>query len=246
MKQLKNKVAVVTGASKGIGAAIAKALAQSGATVVVNYSTDKISADTVVQDIVSTGGIAIAIQADVTRAAEVKRLFEEVHKQSGKIDILVNNAGVYKFEPIEAVTEEEFYRQFNSNVLGTLLTTQEALKYFNENGGSIINISSVASVKATPMSVVYSASKGAVDAITRTLSKELGPKKIRVNSILPGPTQTAGNPVAGTPMEEYIATQTPLGRIGQPADIAGLAVFLASDEAAWITGQKIAVSGGFD
>jgi len=246
MNRLENKVAVVTGASKGIGAAIAKELAKSGAKVVVNYSSDKKSGEAVVHDIISTGGTAIAIQADITNAADVKRLFEESAKVFGKIDALVNNAGVYKFEFIETVTEEEFHRQFNSNVLGTIFSIQEALKHFNEAGGSIINISSVASVKATPMSLVYTASKSAVDGITRALSKELGSKKIRVNAILPGPTQTEGNPIAGSPMEDYIAEQTPLGRIGQPGDVAGLAVFLASDDAAWITGQKISVSGGFD
>lgn len=240
------KTAVVTGASKGIGAAIAKALAQHGTKVVVNYASDRKGAEDVVKAITENGGVAIAIQADVTQAADVQRLFEEATKQFGKIDTLVNNAGVYKFEPLEAVTAEEFHRQFNSNVLGTILTIQEALKYFNENGGSIINISSVASVKATPMAMVYTATKSAVNGITRALSKELGAKKIRVNAILPGPTQTEGNPVAGTPMEEYIAAQTPLGRIGKPEDISMLAVFLASDDAAWITGQKIAVSGGFD
>lgn len=246
MDTVENKVTVVTGASKGIGAAIAIALAKSGAKVVVNYVSDKQRADAVVDQIVSTGGTALAVQADVTYAADVKRLFDETVKQFGRIDTLVNNAGVYKFEPFELVTEEEYHRQFNSNVLGAILSIQEALKHFNENGGSIINISSVASIKATPMSLVYTASKSAVDGITRVLSKELAPKKIRVNSILPGPTQTEGNPVAGTPMEEYIATQTPLGRIAKPNDISALAVFLASDNAAWITGQKIAVSGGFD
>jgi len=246
MYTVKNKVTVVTGASKGIGAAIAKSLGKSGAKVVVTYAADKKGGDAVVADIIANKGTAIAIQADVTKAADVKRLFEETTKQFGKIDVLVNNAGVYKFEPIELITEEEFHRQFNSNVLGTILPIQEALKYFNEAGGSIINISSVASVKATPMSLVYTASKSAVDGITRALSKELGSKKIRVNSILPGPTQTEGNPVAGTPMEDYIVGQTPLGRIGQPDDISALAVFLASDDAAWITGQKITVSGGFD
>jgi 3-oxoacyl-[acyl-carrier protein] reductase len=240
------KTAVVTGASKGIGAGIAKALAQHGTKVVVNYASDIKGAEAVVKTITENGGTAVAIQADVTQAAEVKRLFEEATKQFGKIDTLVNNAGVYKFEPLEAVTTEEFHRQFNSNVLGTILSIQEALKYFNENGGSIINISSVASVKATPMAMVYTATKSAVDGVTRCLSKELGVKKIRVNAILPGPTQTEGNPVAGTPMEDYIAGQTPLGRVGKPEDISMLAVFLASDDAAWITGQKITVSGGYD
>ena len=246
MNTTKNKTAIVTGASKGIGAAIARALAKSGSKVVVNYASDKNNAEALVKEICDTGGTAVAVQADVTQAAAVNYLFEETHKHFGRIDILVNNAGVYTFEPLELVTEEGFHRQFNSNVWGTISTIQKALDYFNPAGGSIINISSVASVKATPMSLVYTASKSAVDGITRVLSKELGPKKIRVNAILPGPTQTEGNPVAGTPMEEYIAGQTPLGRIGQPADIAALAVFLASDEASWITGQKIAVSGGFD
>jgi len=246
MDTLKNKVAVVTGASKGIGAGIAIDLAKNGAKVVVNYASDKKGAEAIVNQIVLAGGTATAMHADVTNAADVKRLFEETNKQFGKIDTLINNAGVYKFEPVELITEDEFHRQFNSNVLSTILCIQEALKYFNESGGSIINISSVASVKATSMTLLYSATKSAVDAITRTLSKELGTKKIRVNSILPGPTQTEGNPIAGTPMEEYIAGQTALGRIAQPKDISMLAVFLASDDAAWVTGQKIGASGGFD
>lgn len=246
MYTVENKVAVVTGASKGIGASIAKALAKNGAKVVVNYASDTNGATAVVADIRAKGGTAIAIQADVTNTADVKRLFEEAHKTFGKLDVLINNAGVYTFLPIEAVTEADYHRQFNSNVLGTILSIQEALNYFSEAGGSIINISSVASVKATPMSLVYTASKSAVDGITRVLSKELGSKKIRVNSILPGPTQTEGNPIIGSPMEAYIVGQTPLGRIGQPEDIAALAVFLASDDAAWITGQKISASGGFD
>jgi 3-oxoacyl-[acyl-carrier protein] reductase/7-alpha-hydroxysteroid dehydrogenase len=173
-------------------------------------------------------------------------LFQELKNAFGRLDVLVNNAGVYKFEPLELVTASEFNRQFTQNVWGTLLPIQESLNYFDQQGGSIINISSVASVKATPMSVLYTASKSAVDGMTRSLSKELASKKIRVNSILPGPTQTAGNPIEGTDMEGYIVGQTPLGRIGQPQDTSGLAVFLASDEAFWITGQKIVASGGFD
>lgn len=246
MNKLKNKVTLITGASKGIGAEIAKAMGKEGAKVVVNYSSDKRGGEAVVEYITKNGGAAIAIQADITKEEDVKRLFDESEKMFGKIDTLINNAGVYKFEPIEIITVQEFHRQFDSNVLGTILSIQEALKYFNENGGSIINISSVASVKATPMSLIYSASKSAVDSITRTLSKELGSKNIRVNSILPGPTQTDGNQVIGTQMEDYIVGQTPLGRIGQPNDISKLAVFLASDDASWITGQKIIVSGGFD
>lgn len=246
VSKLENKVTIVTGASKGIGAEIARAMAKQGAKVVVNYASDKKSGEAVVEDIIKNGGTAIAIQADVTKANDVKRLFEEAERRFGKLDTLINNAGVYKFESVEVITEREFHRQFDSNVLGTILSIQEALKYFNENGGSIINISSVASVKATPMSLIYSASKSAVDSITRTLSKELGGKKIRVNSILPGPTQTDGNQIIGTEMEKFIVNDTPFGRIGQPKDISNLAVFLASDDASWITGQKIIVSGGFD
>lgn len=246
MSKLKNKVTVVTGSSKGIGAEIAKSMAREGAKVVVNYSSDLESAQAVVTEIIKNGGNAIAVQADVTNIDDVKRLIEESVKQFGKIDTLVNNAGIYKFEPLEIVTVDEFHRQFNSNVLGTILPIQEALKLFNEHGGSIINISSIASVKATPMSLVYSATKSAVDSITRTLSKELGSKNIRVNSILPGPTQTEGNQIAGTDIEKFIASNTPLNRIGKTTDTANLAVFLASDDAGWITGQKICVSGGFD
>lgn len=246
MNGVQNKTVVVTGASKGIGAQIARAMANAGAKVVVNYASDKEGCASVVKSITENGGIAIGVQADVTNPTDIKRLFSESEKSFGKIDALINNAGVYSFEPIEAVTRDEFYRQFDANVLGTILSIQEALKHFNANGGSIINISSVASVKATPMSVVYSASKSAVDSITRTLSKELGSKNIRVNSILPGPTHTEGNQISGTPMEEYIASQTPLARIANPGDISKLAVFLTSDEASWITGQKICVSGGFD
>lgn len=246
MNKLEDKVTIVTGASKGIGAEIAKAMAQKGAKVVVNYASDKQGAEAVVDHIIKNGGIAISIQADVTKINDIKRLFATSTEKFGKVDTLINNAGIYKFEPVETITEAEFHRQFDANVLGTILSIQEALKCFNENGGSIINISSIASIKATPMSLIYSASKSAVDAITRTLSKELGARSIRVNSILPGPTQTEGNQVIGTEMEDYIVGQTPLGRIGQPNDISKLAVFLASDDASWITGQKIAVSGGFD
>ena len=246
MSKVKNKVTVVTGASKGIGAEIAVEMAKEGAKVVVNYLSDKNAAEELTKAIIENGGTAITVQADVAKSKDVERLFEETHKTFGKIDTLINNAGIYKFEPLEMVTEEEFRRQFDRNVLGTILPIQEALKYFNENGGSIVNISSVASIKATPMTVVYSATKSAVDSITRTLSKELSGKKIRVNSILPGPTETAGNPVLGTEMEQYIVSNTPFGRVGQPKDISKLAVFLASDDASWITGQKISVSGGFD
>lgn len=246
MNKVKNKVTVITGASKGIGAEIAKAMGKEGAKVVVNYSSDKKSGEAVAEYIIKNGGTAIAIQADITKENDVKRLFNESEKKFGKIDTLINNAGVYKFEPVEVIIVKEFHRQFDSNVLGTILSIQEVLKHFNEKGGSILNISSVASIKATPMSLVYAASKSAVDSITRTLSKELGARNIRVNSILPGPTQTDGNQIIGTEMEDYIVGQTPLRRIGQPNDISTLAVFLSSDDASWITGQKISVSGGFD
>jgi 3-oxoacyl-[acyl-carrier protein] reductase/7-alpha-hydroxysteroid dehydrogenase len=245
MNKLKNKTAVVSGASKGIGSEIAKALAREGAKVIVNYFSDQRGADAVVKAITKNGGIAIAIKADITKEQDVKNLFENSFKEFGKLDILVNNAGIYNFEPIEAVTSKEFYRQFNSNVLGTILCIQEGLKKINEKGGSIINISSIASVKPTPMSLVYSASKSAVDSITQTLSKELGEKNIRVNSILPGPTQTDGNQIIGTDVEKFVVANTPLGRVGKPNDISELAVFLASDDSSWITGQKIGVSGGF-
>lgn len=246
MSKVKNKVTIVTGASKGIGAEITLEMAKEGAKVVVNYLSDKNAAQTLLAAIIENGGAAIAIQADVTKTKDVQRLFEETNKNFGKIDTLINNAGIYKFEPLEMITEEEFHRQFDSNVLGTILSIQEALKYFNGNGGSIINISSVASIKATPMTLLYSATKSAVDSITRTLSKELSGRKIRVNSILPGPTETSGNPVLGTEMEQFIVANTPFGRVGQPKDISKLSVFLASDDASWITGQKIGVSGGFD
>jgi 3-oxoacyl-[acyl-carrier protein] reductase len=246
MSKLKNKVTVVTGASKGIGAEIAVEMAKEGAKVVINYLSDKKAAEAISASILNNGGQSIIIQADVSKSEDVQRLFEETHKAFGKIDTLINNAGIYKFEPLEMVTEAEYRRQFDSNVLSTILCSQEALNYFNENGGSIINISSVASIKATPMTLLYSATKSAVDSITRTLSKELSGKRIRVNSILPGPTETDGNRVLGTEMESFIVANTPFGRVGKPNDISKLSVFLCSDDASWITGQKITVSGGFD
>lgn len=244
--KLSGKNAIVTGASKGIGAAIAIAIAKEGVQVVVNYHSDSHGASRVVSEILETGGNALAIQANISNQEDVASLFRQANEFFGKVDILINNAGVYQFGPINLVTEDEFHRQFNSNVLGTLLSIQESINYFNESGGSIINIGSVASVKATPNSVIYSASKASTDAITRVLSKELASKNIRVNSILPGPTVTEGNQVENTPMEQAIVSQTPLGRIGKPQDLAGLAVFLASEDSKWITGQKIVVSGGFD
>ncbi|HVV55693.1 MAG TPA: glucose 1-dehydrogenase [Mucilaginibacter sp.] len=247
MKKLENKVAVVTGASKGIGAGIAKDLAAEGAAVVVNYSSAKEGAEKVVADIVANGGKAIAVQGDVSKSADVERLFAEAKNIFGGIDILVNNAGVYKFTGIEEITEDEFHRQFNTNVLGLLLSTREAVKNFNGNGGSVINIGSVVSRITPPGSSIYTATKGAVDAITQVLSKELGPKKIRVNSINPGIIETEGTHTAGfigSDFQKNAEQTTPLGRIGQPKDIAPLAVFLASDDSFWLTGETLLAGGG--
>lgn len=247
MKKLANKVAVVTGASKGIGAGIAKDLAAEGAAVVVNYASSKEGAEKVVAEIVNNGGRAIAIQGDVSKAADVEKLFDETKKAFGGIDILVNNAGVYKFNTIEEVTEEEFHRQFNTNVLGLLLATRSAVKNFGENGGSVINIGSVVSRITPPASSIYTATKGAVDSITHVLSKELGPRKIRVNSINPGMVETEGAHAAGiigSDFQTFAEKSTPLGRIGQPDDIAPLAVFLASDDSRWLTGETLLAGGG--
>ena len=248
MSKLKNKVAIVTGASKGIGAGIAKAYGKEGASVVVNYSSDKEGANRVVNEIIGAGGKAIAVQGNVSVSADVKKLFAETKSAYGNVDILVNNAGVFKFEPLEAVTEEEFHRQFNTNVLGTLLASQQAVRNFGEKGGSIINVSSVVSDNPMAGSVVYSATKGAVDMIAGALSKELGSKKIRVNTIAPGGVETEGTHaegIIGSDFEKALVAQTPLGRIGQPNDIAKVAVFLASEDAEWINGERISVSGGF-
>jgi 3-oxoacyl-[acyl-carrier protein] reductase len=245
--KLNGKVAVVTGASKGIGAGIAKHLAAEGAAVVVNYASSKEGADRVVDEISKRGAKAIAVQADVAKKKDIERLFAETKKAFGKIDILVNNAGVYRFEPLEAVTEDEFHRQFNTNVLGLILATQEAAKYFGPEGGSVINISSLASSATPPMTVVYSATKGAVDAITGVLANELGPKGIRVNAINPGPVATEGfdaGGFAGSDFEKQTTARTPLGRIGQPDDIAPAAVFFASDDSKWITGETLLLTGG--
>ena len=247
MSKLKGKVAVVTGASKGIGAGIAKELASAGASVVVNYATSKEDADRVVAEITRKDGKAIAVQGDVAKAADIKRLFQETKKAFGSLDVLVNNAGVYAFSPLEGVTEEEFHRQFGINVLGLVLATREALKYFGPAGGSVINIGSGATETTPPETVVYTATKGAVDSITRVLSKELGPKKIRVNSINPGFTETEGVHALGVLESDFgkqLLGQTPLGRIGQPRDIAQVAVFLASPESEWLTGDVILASGG--
>src|SRR5579859_70244 len=247
MSKLTGKVAIVTGASKGIGAGIAKELASAGAAVVVNYASSKDGADRVVKEITSNGGKAIAVKGDVSKAAEVKRLFEETQKAFGALDILVNNAGVYEFRPLEAVTEEEFHREFNTNVLGLILATREAVKYFGPQGGSVINIGSVASTLTPPNSVVYTATKGAVDAVTRVLAKELGPRKIRVNSINPGGVDTEGTRnggIVGSDFEKQTVAQTPLGRFGQPEDVAPVAVFLASQASGWLTGEVLVASGG--
>lgn len=247
MANLKGKVAIVTGASKGIGAEIARALADAGAAVAVNYASSKEGAEKVVADIKSKGGKAIVVKGSVANADDIKNMFVETKKAFGSLDILVNNAGVYAFQPLEAVDDGEFHRQFNINVLGTILAAQEAAKYFGPEGGSIINVSSVASLAAFPNTVVYSATKGAVDAVTRVLAAELGPKKIRVNTIAPGLVETEGvhtMGVLGSDFEKSAVAQTPLGRVGQPDDIAKVAVFLASDESGWITGDRLTVSGG--
>ncbi len=246
MSTLTGKVAIVTGASKGIGAGIAKLFAQSGASVVVNYSASKDAAHALVAEIRSSGGKAVAIQADFSKTADIKRLFEESKQAFGTLDILVNNAGVYAFGPLEAATEQEFHRQFTTNVLGVITATQEAAKYFGPNGGSIINVSSIASVGFMPNSVIYAASKSAVDAITRVTSVELASKKIRVNTLAPGATITEGIAALGWPEEtvKAIVSTIPFGRPGQPEDIARAALLLASDDSAWVTGERITASGG--
>jgi 3-oxoacyl-[acyl-carrier protein] reductase len=247
MAKLKNKVALVSGASKGIGAGIAKALAADGASVVVNYASSKEGAEKVVAEIKAKGGKAVAVQGDFSKQEDIGKVFAEVKKTFGRLDTLVNNAGVYNFTPLEQVTPEEYNRIFNLNVLGVLLASKEALKYFGTDGGSIINIGSVVSSLTPPGSSVYTATKGAVDAITHVLAKELGPKKIRVNSINPGMVETEGVHAAGfigSDFEKNAVAQTPLGRIGQPQDIATIATFLASDDSAWLTGELLKAGGG--
>ena len=246
-QKLSGKVALVTGASKGIGASIAVHLAAAGASVVVNYASSKSGADKVVGEITAAGGKAVALQGDVAKPGDITRLLTETKAAFGKLDILVNNAGVYEFMPLEGITPEHFHRQFNINVLGLLLTTQEAVKIFPATGGSIINIGSVVSSITPPNSAVYTGTKGAVDALTGVLSKELGPKKIRVNALNPGIVETEGTHTAGfigSDFEKHATTQTPLGRTGQPKDIAQVAVFLASDESGWLTGETIRAGGG--
>lgn len=247
-KKLAGKVAVVTGASKGIGASIAKHLAAEGASVVVNYASSKTGADQVVSDINRSGGKAVAVKADVSKKAEIDQLFAETKKSFGRLDVLVNNAGIFEFLPLEQITEDHFHKQFNLNVLGLILATQEAVKQFGPDGGSIINISSVVSTFAPPGGAVYSATKGAVDVVTKSLAKELGARKIRVNAINPGMIETEGAHAAGfigSDFQKNAVAQTPLGRIGQPQDIATVATFLASGDSGWITGQTLQTTGGF-
>jgi 3-oxoacyl-[acyl-carrier protein] reductase len=247
MSKLKDKVAIVTGASKGIGAAIARQLAAEGAAAVVNYATSKEGADRVVADIEGAGGRAVAVQANVAHPEEIGHLFAEAKRAFGRLDILVNNAGIYEFAPLGDVTPEHFHKQFDVNVLAVILASKEALGYFDDAGGSIVNVSSIASSATPPNTAVYSSTKAAVDAVTRSLAKELGPRKIRVNAINPGMVDTEGVRAAGIDESDFrkqVESETPLGRIGHVQDIAPAAVFLASGDAGWITGETLAVSGG--
>lgn len=247
MKKLQNKVALVTGASKGIGASIAKNLAKEGASVVVNYASTKTGADKVVSDILASGGKAIAVQADISKIDQVQNLIDATIKQFGRLDVVVNNAGVFDMRPLEAIDEDHYRRLFDTNVLGTVLVTKAAAPHLSE-GSSVINLSSQVTSFTPPASAIYTASKGAIDSITSVLANELGARKIRVNAISPGTTETEGTRAAGfigSPFEAHLAAQTPLGRSGQPDEVAAVAVFLASDDARWLTGEKIAASGGF-
>jgi 3-oxoacyl-[acyl-carrier protein] reductase len=247
MGKLANKVAVVSGASKGIGAAIAKSLAAEGAAVVVNYASSKEGAEKVVAEIKGNGGKAITVQGDFSKQEDIAKVFAEAKKTFGRVDTLVNNAGVYAFSPIEQIDQASLDRIFGLNVFGLILASQEAVKHFGDEGGSIINIGSVVSSIHPPNSTVYTATKGAVDAVTRVLAKELGPKKIRVNSINPGMVETEGAHTAGiigSDLQKWAESQTPLGRIGQPNDIGPIAAFLASDDARWLTGELILAGGG--
>ncbi len=247
-KKLAGTVAVVTGASKGIGASIAQAFGAEGAAVVVNFSSSNADGEKVAKEITALGSKAVAVHADLSNPDEIESLFAQAKRAFGRIDVLVNNAGVYEFSPLEKVTAEHFHKQFNLNVLGLLLSSQAAAKQFDGAGGSIINVSSVVSTLAVPEAAVYSGTKGAVDAITRSLAAELGPRRIRVNAIRPGMVETEGTRSAGiaeSEMRKQVEAQTPLGRIGQPRDIAGAAVFLASDDSAWITGETLVISGGY-
>ncbi len=246
--KLDGKVAIVTGASKGIGAGIAKLLGFQGASVVVNYASSKAGADSVVQEIRQSGGKAVAVQADLSSPDEIRRLFSDTSKEFGRLDILVNNAGIYEFKPLEEITVQHFHQQFNLNVLGLLLATQEAVKYFGQNGGTVVNLSSVVSRMALATGSVYAASKAAVESITRSLAAELGPKGVRVNAVNPGMVETEGVKAAGFSESEFrkmIESQTPLGRIGTVDDIAPAVLYLASDDSRWMTGESIVISGGF-
>ena len=247
-KKLAGKAAVVTGASKGIGASIARHLGAQGASVVVNYSSSRDGAERVVAGIKGEGGKAVAVQADLSREADIRRLFAEAKQAFGRLDILINNAGIYEFAPLEEVTAAHFHKMFDLNVLGLILASQEAVKHFGPEGGSIVNISSVVATAAPATTSVYSATKAAVDAVTRSLAKELGPRKIRVNAINPGMVETEGTHAAGIPESEFrrqVEAQTPLGRIGQPQDIGPAAVFLASSDSQWITGETLHIAGGY-
>jgi 3-oxoacyl-[acyl-carrier protein] reductase len=245
---LQGKVAIVTGASKGIGAAIAAALGAAGAAVVVNYATARESAEAVVDTIVGQAGRAMAVQGDMAQAEDVRQLFAAAHQAYGRLDILINNAGVYQFEPLEQVTEAEFHREFNLNVLGPILAIQEAVKQFGDEGGNIVNVSSVASTNPALDALVYTATKAALDGVTMQLARQLGPRKIRVNSVLPGPIDTEGVRrvgMVGTEVEQRLLANTPMGRIGLPDDVAKVVLFLVSDAAGWVTGQKLGIDGGF-
>jgi 3-oxoacyl-[acyl-carrier protein] reductase len=247
MSRLSDKVAIVTGASKGIGSGIAKALGAAGARVAVNYSSDREGAERVAQAILDSGGKAIAVGADVSKASDVTRLFKEVDSAFGRLDVLINNAGVFRFGPFAEITEESFHIHYNVNVLGVILTVQESIKRFGADGGSIINLSSIVGSHPVPGTLLYASTKSAIEALTRGLALELAPRKIRVNAIAPGHTETEGNIAAGTfggGAGAALAAKTPLGRLGRVADIAPLAVFLASDESAWITGEVIRAAGG--
>jgi 3-oxoacyl-[acyl-carrier protein] reductase len=245
--KLKDKVAVITGSSKGIGAGIAKEYAREGAKVIVNYSSSKEYADRVVEEIIQSGGTAIAVQADISKIADIKRLFEEVNKAYGRLDILVNNASLWRYEMLADVSEETFQLQIATGLMAHIFCAKEAVAMFGEGGGSIINLSSTISLNPIPGTLIYCAVKAGVDSIAKTLAKELGPKNIRVNTIAPGMTESEGSTADGRPgstMEKYYLDQTPLGRIGMPVDIAKVAVFLASEDAAWVTGERITVAGG--
>ena len=247
MSKLEDKVAIVTGASKGIGASIAKHLAAEGAAVVVNYASSQADADRVVAEIARAGGRALAIRADMAKPADVERLFAETAKAFGRLDILVNNAGIYEFRPLEEITPVHFHKYFDVNVLGPLLASREAVKHFGAAGGSIVNVSSAAITLTPASSAVYSATKGAVDAITGVLAKELGPRHIRVNAVNPGMVETEGVRAGGLDLSDFrkdVEARTPLGRIGQPEDVARAVVFLATEDSSWISGERLLIAGG--